>query len=436
MRNIYTSLFLVLFLLLHLTDATAQRKLSKKVAFNKTRSNSSVNNIVSGTTADCDTIDFPVNPNWSEGGYYYTQNPSDGYLNGTNVDDDKQKGNFYDLSATTYSYITGMMVDFLSASTTNAANESKIIYFRVYDDDNGFPGNLIGTAEVPFSTIINDVNNVDYTFVSFPAAIALPASKKIYVFVDLTSLSWPTDDLFIASTLVDPETGPEDSPGKAWEQWSDDTWISYTRDYEFDITYWTFPIVSTSSTGCATLPVKLLSFTAQRNNKDVTLNWQIAEEYNMKGYEVQRADNNGIFKTVQTVSAFNNGKNQSYTITDKNAFSASATVQYRLKQIDGDGSVKYSRIVAVKANAIVSDVTFTNPFNGALRLQLNLATAQKLSIQVFDMQGKPVVNQLNKAYNASTNSIVLDGTAALKPGMYMLKISAGTEQLQYKIIKQ
>ena len=52
------------------------------------------------------------------------------------------------------------------------------------------------------------------------------------------------------------------------------------------------------------------------------------------------------------------------------------------------------------------------------------------------MQGKPVVSQLNKIYNASSNSIILDGTSSLKPGMYVLKINAGTEQLQYKIIKQ
>jgi len=69
-------------------------------------------------------------------------------------------------------------------------------------------------------------------------------------------------------------------------------------------------------------------------------------------------------------------------------------------------------------------------------LRHHLATSQNISVQVYDMQGKPVVSQLNKIYNASSNSIILDGTSSLKPGMYVLKINAGTEQLQYKIIKQ
>lgn len=432
MRKIYTATLLALLLSTICIVADAQKKIGPKVPpFPKKLISTTINSVVGGTTGDCDTIDYPIDPGWSESGYYYTSDPDDGYLNGTNIDDDKQKGNFYDLSGTANTHITGMMVDFLSASTSNAANESKLIYFRVYGDNAGVPGALLGSAEIPFSQIIDDVNAVAYTFISFPTAIALPASKKVYVFVDLTSLTWPTDDLFIASTLAD-----EDTPGKAWEQWSDNTWISYTTDYEFDITYWTFPIVATSSTGCSVLPVKLLSFNAQRNNKDVTLNWQIAEEYNMKGYEVERADNNGAFKTVISTPALNYAKNQSYSVTDKNAFASASTVQYRLKQIDGDGSVKYSRVIAVKANAIISDISFANPFNGALKLQLNLATAQKISVQVFDMQGKPVVSELNKMYNASSNSIILNGTSALKPGMYVLKINAGTEQVQYKIMKQ
>ena len=383
--------------------------------------------VQNGTTADCDTANYPIDEDWSA--VFYTVSDDGDFVSGTNSYGDLQKANYFDFSTTAYTHLTKALFVFAYANSTIPANLSKNVLFKIYDDDNGAPGNLLATESRPLSDIKNFID--DFYEVTFSTAVPLPTSKKIYVSVDLSNFSYPDDSIAVYST-VDGEV----SVNQAWEQWGDESWNSFADAWPLDVALFIFPIVSTSSTGCATLPVKLLSFTAQRNNKDVTLNWQIAEEYNMKGYEVQRADNNGVFKTVQTVSAFNNGKNQSYTITDKNAFSASATVQYRLKQIDGDGSVKYSRIVAVKANAIVSDVTFTNPFNGALRLQLNLATSQKLSIQVFDMQGKPVVNQLNKTYNASTNSIVLDGTAALKPGMYMLKINAGTEQLQYKIIKQ
>jgi hypothetical protein len=272
-----------------------------------------------------------------------------------------------------------------------------------------------------------------FTQVAFPSVIALPASKKIYVSVDFSNLSWPTDTIFIFSTDVD-----EDIPGKAWEQWSDSSWHAFsdTALYGANITMWILPIVSATGTGCAVLPVRLISFNAQRNNKDVTLSWQIADEFGMKGYEVERSDNNGSFRTVATVAAFNNAKNQSYSATDKNAFTISSTVQYRLKQIDGDGSVNYSRVVNIKSASSISDISFANPFNGALKMQLNLATAQPVSVYLYDMQGKLVATEKTKMYNAASNTIIMTSTASLQRGVYVLKVIAGTDQAVYKVVKQ
>ncbi|HXL58562.1 MAG TPA: T9SS type A sorting domain-containing protein, partial [Chitinophagaceae bacterium] len=244
----------------------------------------------------------------------------------------------------------------------------------------------------------------------------------------------------------------EDVPGLAWEQYGpsgsqDTSWYSFIDSYSgrdtagtitdsFNITLWIFPVVSTSATACSVLPVKLISFNAQRNNKDVTLNWQIADEFGMKGYEVERADNNGSFRTAGAVSALNNAKNQSYSLTDKNAFTISPVVQYRLKQIDGDGTVDYSRVINVKSTSSISDISFANPFNGALKMQLNLATAQPVSAYLYDMQGKLVASEKTKMYNAASNTIIMGSTANLQRGVYVLKVIAGTDQAVYKIVKQ
>ena len=78
------------------------------------------------------------------------------------------------------------------------------------------------------------------------------------------------------------------------------------------------PYLNTDASGtCSTLPVHLLSFTSQRNNNDINLNWTIADEIGMKGYEVQRSSNNGAYSTVAYVPALNNNKNQGYSVTDK-----------------------------------------------------------------------------------------------------------------------
>lgn len=427
MRKIYVATLSALLLSTICIVANAQRKIGATAS--KIKPPSAPTSVVSGTTADCDTANYPINPNWS-GNTYIISDEMD-FINGTNSYGDKQKANYFDLSATAYTYLTSIFVVFGEANSSIPSNLSKNILFKIYSDNAGKPGTLLATETRPLSEVNAQVEEL-YE-VKFATAVELPASKKIYVSVDISNFAYPDDLIWIAGTI-----DGEVSPNQAWEQWSNNAWYAFsnTNAWGFSAALWIFPAVSTSSTGCSVLPVKLLSFNAQRNNKDVTLNWQIAEEYNMKGYEVERADNNGAFKTISSTPALNFAKNQSYSVTDKNAFISASTVQYRLKQIDGDGSVKYSRVISVKANTVISDISFANPFNGALKLQLNLATAQNISVQVFDMQGKPVVSQLNKMYNASSNSIVLNGTSALKPGMYVLKINAGTEQVQYKIMKQ
>ncbi|CAN5486628.1 hypothetical protein BH10BAC2_BH10BAC2_11620 [soil metagenome] len=427
MRKIYVATLSALLLSSIYTVASAQRKIGLPVP--NVKKPVTQTSVVSGTTADCDTANYPINPSWS--GTTYVVSDNNDFINGTNSYGDKQKANYFNLSATAYTYLTSVFVVFGEANSLTPANLTKNISFKVYSDNAGKPGTLLATETRTLSEVNAQVE--DLYEVKFATAVALPDSKKFYVSVDISNFAYPDDLIWIAGTA-----DGEVSPNQAWEQWSNNAWYAFsnTNAWGFSAALWIFPSVSTSAAGCSVLPVKLLSFNAQRNNKDVILNWQIAEEYNMKGYEVERADNNGAFKTVISTPALNYAKNQSYSVTDKNAFASASTVQYRLKQIDGDGSVKYSRVIFVKANTIISDISFANPFNGALKLQLNLATAQNISLQVFDMQGKPVVSQLNKMYNASSNSIILNGTSALKPGMYVLKINAGAEQLQYKIIKQ
>ena len=156
----------------------------------------------------------------------------------------------------------------------------------------------------------------------------------------------------------------------------------------------------------------------------------------MKGYQIEKADNNNIFKPVEFVNAHNDLKNQSYSYTDVNAFTSSPTLQYRLKQIDGDGNIQYSRIILVKSLSALSDLVFANPFNNTLRMQLNIANPSMVSINIYDMTGNLVVSEKPAMYNSTSNSIVVSSTSALKSGAYILKLGVGDEQFNYKIVKQ
>src|SRR5262249_12086457 len=156
---------------------------------------------------------------------------------------------------------------------------------------------------------------------------------------------------------------------------------------------------------------------------------------NMKGYEIERADNSGIFKPIIFIQAINSLKNQSYSTIDKDALANASTVQYRLNQIDGDGSSQYSRIITLKSGAPVTEIIFANPFTGALQLQLNLFTPQTVSINVYDMLGRQVATERPVRYSASSNIIHLYSTRNLKAGNYILRLNLGTNHYVYKVMK-
>lgn len=398
----------------------------------------------------CDTINSPVSPSWSDTSYKYTDpfGTPLGYINGTNSDGPLQKANYFDLSGSSYGYILGALVKFGKANSTLPANLSKLIYFRVYsaDPNKGIPLTLLTTAQKTLAEVKADVDAGRNTVVVFPSATSLPSDKKFFVSVDITNFIWDIhgdkDSIWIGGTADD-----QVEPNAAWDADSVGTkvkWTPFSNNYvnpadqsnALDVTLWIFPHVGTTASGCTLLPVSILSFTAQKNNKDVQLEWEISDEINMKGYEVQKSLNNSSFETVGFVKALNSLKNQSYNYTDRNAFATSTNVQYRLKQVDGDGSIKYSRVIALKSDASFPDVLFANPFSGALKLQLNLSESKQVAVNVFDMQGRLVATMQLATYGTASNTIIIPSTSNLKPGAYLLQINSGKEQNVYKIIKQ
>lgn len=90
----------------------------------------------------------------------------------------------------------------------------------------------------------------------------------------------------------------------------------------------------------------------------------------------------------------------------------------------------------LQKNAALSSVKFANPFTGALKVQLNLATAQSVSARVYDLTGRLTAMEKPATFAAASNSIVLNSTANLKSGIYILKLNIGSEERTYKIVKQ
>ena len=114
------------------------------------------------------------------------------------------------------------------------------------------------------------------------------------------------------------------------------------------------------------IPVELISFSASLSKNAVNLNWATATETNNKGFEIQRKGKSEDFKVIGFAEgAGTTTEKQNYTFVDQ--FLTETIYQYRLKQIDFNGSYSYSNIVEIELSFIPKESrlvqNYPNPFN-------------------------------------------------------------------------
>lgn len=102
--------------------------------------------------------------------------------------------------------------------------------------------------------------------------------------------------------------------------------------------------------------VEYASLSATANEKTVFINWVTAEERNNSHFEVERSTDNKDFATVAMVldgfAAKGTGKTYKFK-EDAGDVRKGKTVYYRIKQIDTNNQVHYSKVMAVQMNTTV-----------------------------------------------------------------------------------
>ncbi|MGY2132025.1 T9SS type A sorting domain-containing protein [Hymenobacter sp. HD11105] len=191
----------------------------------------------------------------------------------------------------------------------------------------------------------------------------------------------------------------------------------------------TFALASTyaeSVAGNNPLPVNLISFSATSRTQGVVVQWATSMEKNNDGFEVERSSEGRQFERVAKVKGKGQStQKQTYCIIDGTPLS-SLTTYYRLRQIDFDGMVAYSNIVAVKSGA--GDELFPNPAQRQLTFQLSyngLATYRIVS----------ATGQALRQGQTTTAATTLD-ISTLPAGLYYLEIERAQGRQVHKFMKQ
>jgi hypothetical protein len=192
----------------------------------------------------------------------------------------------------------------------------------------------------------------------------------------------------------------------------------------------------TTSWSNAQLPVTWKSFSASKTTDATLLKWSTASESNNSGFEVQRSVEGKSFEAIGFVKgAGNSAKVLNYSFADMANLSAK-TVYYRLKQVDFDGKINYSKTLSVVNNEqkMALGASLPNPFNNELTVNINAIGNTTATVTLMDMIGK-VHHSSIETLTAGSNSINLL-TTDMPNGIYFIRVTANGETFTQKVIKK
>ena len=184
------------------------------------------------------------------------------------------------------------------------------------------------------------------------------------------------------------------------------------------------------------VPVELTSFTAILESDNVTLNWQTATEMNNSGFEIERKQvgspqssvGNQDWNVVGFVPGFGTTTEpKSYSFIDENL--SSGKYQYRLKQIDFDGTFEYSNTIDVEITSPTEfslEQNYPNPFNPSTNIKYTIGSRQFVTLKIFNSLGEEIETLVNEIQEAGVHSKFFILNSTLPSGVYYYQFKAGS----------
>ena len=187
------------------------------------------------------------------------------------------------------------------------------------------------------------------------------------------------------------------------------------------------------------LPVKLTSFTAERQGETALLRWTTATEQNNAYFALESSADGQHFGTIGRVSGTSNSTlARTYQWADTRLAEYSASqVYYRLRQVDTDSSTHYSpvRMVALAPLVGLQMQAFPSPSQLPANLLIQAEQAGPATLRLTDALGHLVATR-RLILNTGSNSVPLNEGPRLAPGLYLAHLQQGGQRQALRFVQE
>jgi hypothetical protein len=188
---------------------------------------------------------------------------------------------------------------------------------------------------------------------------------------------------------------------------------------------------------CTVLDENFLSASACSKNKNNILNWTVSDNAKVQQYNIERSADGIEFVSIATVLPQSTGNNNNpYQFTDADAATriSEPLLYYRIKLVQINGHIIYSKVMEVKSSLHMTGLTLTpNPVANFTTVYFLADHSAAITVQVVDLKGKSV---WKKQYTAGVgmNMLPLNNLQALPDGVYIVNVSNGKQVQSVKML--
>lgn len=176
------------------------------------------------------------------------------------------------------------------------------------------------------------------------------------------------------------------------------------------------------------LPIRLVSFSAEVVNKEVKISWITATEQNTAYFEIEKSKDLQKIEVIGKLDATGFSEQlKSYQLFDESPYQG--INYYRLKSVDFDGTFAYSQWISLKNGNEFLVKIFPNPVSAYLFLKDEMDKPQSKKMILYNLKGEIV---FQKTFLDQLEIPVKNFVS----GVYILKIVGQTEVLSRKIVIQ
>jgi carboxypeptidase T len=171
------------------------------------------------------------------------------------------------------------------------------------------------------------------------------------------------------------------------------------------------------------VPVELTAFNALNEGGRIKLFWSCASELNNMKFDIERRGAGaGWSKIGEVKGAGTITEATEYSFADN--YPMSGVVEYRLKQIDFDGTYRVYGPVTVELNPIFVyslEQNYPNPFNPSTVIDYQIAERGEVVIKIFNILGNEITTLVNEIKEKGIYSVTWNGKE-FPSGIYIYKL--------------